>query len=60
MQNGRVRLTLTVEGSIDIRPELFRLAVARHWTLYELHQEGGGLEDLFRELTSAAPAGEAS
>ena len=34
-----------------MRPDLFRLAVSSGWTLYELHQEAGSLEDLFRELT---------
>jgi ABC-2 type transport system ATP-binding protein len=51
VEPGRVRLTLAVEGGRDVRPELFRLAVERQWTLYELHQEAGSLEDLFRELT---------
>ncbi len=51
-ENGRTRLTLTVEGGADPRPELFRLAVQRNWTVYELHQESGGLEHLFQELTA--------
>jgi ABC-2 type transport system ATP-binding protein len=55
--SGRTRLTLTVEGGDDIRPGLFRLAVARGWTLYELHQESGGLEELFRELTAGGAEG---
>lgn len=50
-QNGRTRLQLTVTGE-DVRPALFRLAVDQGWTLYELHQESGSLEDLFRELTT--------
>jgi ABC-2 type transport system ATP-binding protein len=48
---GRTRATLGVESGRDLRPELFRLAIERGWTLYELHQEAGSLEDLFRELT---------
>ena len=52
-QGGRTRLRLAVQGG-DPRPALFRLAVERGWTLYELHQEGGSLEDLFRELTTGA------
>jgi len=48
---GRTRLRLTAKGA-DPRPDLFRLAVQRGWTLYELHREGGSLEDLFRELTA--------
>jgi len=54
-ENGRARVTLTVAGAADIRPQLFRLAVDRGWTLYELHQEAGSLEDLFRDLTTPGP-----
>jgi ABC-2 type transport system ATP-binding protein len=50
--DGRVRLELTVTGTTDVRPTVFKLAVDRGWTLYELHQEAGSLEDLFRELTT--------
>jgi ABC-2 type transport system ATP-binding protein len=50
--DGRTRLRLAVTGD-DVRPALFRLAVERGWTLYELHEERGSLEDLFRELTSS-------
>lgn len=53
--NGRVRLNLTVTGE-DVRPAIFRLAVDRGWTLYELHQQAGSLEDLFRDLTTNAGA----
>lgn len=49
---GRVGATLTVDGDADIRPEVFRLAKARDWTLYELHQAAGSLESLFRQLTA--------
>jgi ABC-2 type transport system ATP-binding protein len=49
---GRIRATLAVERGHDLRPDLFRLAVERQWILYELHQEAGSLEDLFRELTT--------
>jgi ABC-2 type transport system ATP-binding protein len=51
MAAGRTRVTLAVDGGRDVRPELFRLAVDRGWTLYELHQESASLEDLFRDLT---------
>jgi ABC-2 type transport system ATP-binding protein len=51
----RTRLRLTTSGD-DLRPALFRLAVERGWTLYELHQESGSLEDLFRDLTAAGAA----
>lgn len=51
-QNGRRRLRLTAAASTDLRPEIFRLAAQSGWTLYELHQEAGSLEDLFRQLTA--------
>lgn len=47
----RVRGRLTARAGEDIRPMIFRLAAEAGWTLYELHQEAGSLEDLFRELT---------
>jgi ABC-2 type transport system ATP-binding protein len=51
-QNGRVKVRLTASSSTDLRPEIFRLASQSGWTLYELHQEAGSLEDLFRQLTA--------
>jgi ABC-2 type transport system ATP-binding protein len=51
-QNGRVKVRLTAASSTDLRPEIFRLASQSGWTLYELHQESGSLEDLFRQLTA--------
>jgi ABC-2 type transport system ATP-binding protein len=49
--DGRVRVTVTAQGADDLRPRIFDLARAANWTLFELHQEAGSLEDLFRELT---------
>jgi gliding motility-associated transport system ATP-binding protein len=54
--SGRTRATVSVEKGRDLRPEVFRLAVERQWVLYELHQEAGSLEDLFRELTTEGAA----
>jgi ABC-2 type transport system ATP-binding protein len=51
----RTRLRLTAMATTDLRPEIFRLAHQAGWTLYELHQESGSLEDLFRDLTASAP-----
>ena len=51
--DGRMRLTITAMGDRDVRPDIFGAAKARGWTLYELHQEAGNLEDLFRQLTGA-------
>lgn len=56
--DGRVGATLMTDGSRDLRPEIFALAKDRGWTLYELHQEAGSLEDLFRQLTADEPAAE--
>jgi ABC-2 type transport system ATP-binding protein len=50
--DGRVAATLTADAQPDPRPAIYRLARDRDWTLYELHQEAGSLEDLFRELTT--------
>jgi len=51
-----VRAVLTVTGEEDPRPAIFELAKREAWTLYELHQEQGSLEDLFRQLTTEPPA----
>ena len=63
-EDGTV-FTLMSDEPADLRPELFRLAVDRGWTLTELHRERVNLEDVFRQLTSgggvdaiAAPGGE--
>jgi gliding motility-associated transport system ATP-binding protein len=53
---GRVKVKLTASATSDLRPEIFRLATKSGWTLYELHQDAGNLEDLFRELTGRGDA----
>ena len=50
--DGRARVTVLAAGGEDLRPRIFDLAKRAGWTLYELHQEAGSLEDLFRELTT--------
>lgn len=61
-RHGRVRVRVAVSGDTDLRPRIFEMAKAEGWTLYELHQETGSLEDLFRQLThsdgTAAPSAE--
>jgi ABC-2 type transport system ATP-binding protein len=52
--NGRSAVRLTAAAGTDLRPEIFRLASQAGWTLYELHQEAGSLENLFRQLTATA------
>ena len=49
--NGRVKLSVTASGD-DLRPRIFDLAKSEGWVLYELYQESGSLEDLFRQLTA--------
>jgi ABC-2 type transport system ATP-binding protein len=51
-RDSRLAVTVTADAQPDLRPEIFRLARDRNWVLYELHQEAGSLEDLFRELTT--------
>jgi ABC-2 type transport system ATP-binding protein len=50
---GRVAVTLTADRTSELRPEIFGLAKSRGWTLFELHQQAGSLEDLFHQLTRA-------
>jgi ABC-2 type transport system ATP-binding protein len=45
------KFSLRVESGTDVREEVFRLAVERHWTVRELTQHRGTLEDVFVELT---------
>src|SRR6267143_3567899 len=47
---GRAAFALSADSKRDLRPEIFRLAAQKGWTLYELHQEAGSVEDLFRQL----------
>ncbi len=63
--DGRWRVQVLASGETDLRPQIFETAKREGWTLYELHQEAGSLEDLFRQLTAAgvetaAPAAEAA
>ena len=39
------------ERDVDLRPELFKLAVDKGWVLLELHRDSQTLEDVFRSLT---------
>jgi ABC-2 type transport system ATP-binding protein len=50
--SDRVRVTVSTGAAEDLRPRIFELAKSAGWTLYELHQEAGSLEDLFRQLTT--------
>jgi ABC-2 type transport system ATP-binding protein len=50
--DGRKRYVVSIDGDQDIRPEIFRLAKRRDWTLWELHEEVAHLEDVFHDLTA--------
>ena len=50
--DGRTRVVVVAGGADDLRPRIYEQARASGWVLYELHQEAGSLEDLFRELTT--------
>ena len=52
--NGRVKVS--VIAAQDVRAGIFELAKAEGWVLYDLHQEAGSLEDLFRQLTAGEAA----
>src|SRR6201984_3453359 len=45
------KFSLRVESGADVREEVFRLAVERHWAVRELTHRRGTLEDVFVELT---------
>lgn len=49
---GRTAVQLTADRADDLRPRIFETARDRGWTLYELHQEAGSLEELFRQTTA--------
>ena len=53
--NGRVRVQLDAGDDGELRPEIFRMARDRGWTLWELHRERASLEQLFRRLTTESP-----
>src|SRR3989441_4721626 len=54
--DGRVAVTLTADGGTDLPPEIFGLAKARGWPLYDLHAERAALEELLRQLTQGDPS----
>ena len=48
----RKRYLVSVVGDEDPRPDIFRLAKARDWVLWELHEESARMEDVFHSLTA--------
>jgi ABC-2 type transport system ATP-binding protein len=53
---GETRLRVHCAADSDVAEEIFRLAVARGWTLRELARETVSLEDVFVRLTHHEPA----
>ena len=53
VEDGWLRCSIRVEAKSDLREDIFRLAVERHWIIRELTQERATLEDVFVELTHA-------
>jgi gliding motility-associated transport system ATP-binding protein len=51
-RGGKTGALVTAAATEDLRPAVFQLARDRAWTLFELHEEGGNLEELFRQLTT--------
>ncbi len=49
---GLVSCRVGADGTRDLRPELFRLAVDKGFQLYELSVETASLEEVFRQLTT--------
>jgi ABC-2 type transport system ATP-binding protein len=49
---GRTKVTVTGVGDDELQARIFRAAVDRGWTLYELRRETQSLEELFLDLTS--------
>ena len=49
--NGRKRYIVNLSGGEDPRPDIFRLATQKSWTLWALHEERMRLEDVFHSLT---------
>jgi ABC-2 type transport system ATP-binding protein len=52
-ENEITEYEIETEGDIDIRKDLFKLAVKENWEVVELHRVFVSLQDVFRELTSS-------
>jgi ABC-2 type transport system ATP-binding protein len=50
-EDGLTAAALSVSSENDARPAVFKLAVDRGWTLYEMSLRRNSLEDVFRSLT---------
>jgi len=51
--DGLKKFTVQCAKGVDLREELFRLAVENNWVLLEMRKEQASLEDVFRQLTTS-------
>ena len=52
LDDAETLFTLSSDQKVDLRPELFKMAVEKNWVLTELHRDQANLEDVFRQLTA--------
>jgi gliding motility-associated transport system ATP-binding protein len=52
-EDGLHRFEIAGGKEADLRPEIFKLAVARGWVLLELRRDSQSLDSVFRDLTRA-------
>ncbi len=52
--NGRTRAWIEGAEGHELRPEIFKLAAAQGWVLWELGREQASLEQVFHQLTATA------
>jgi len=55
----RKKFRVSSNSDSDIRPDIFHLAKKKKWVLWELHQEGARLQDMFHDLTADSSLEEA-
>ena len=55
-ESGTAGFVVDTDGALDLRPEIFRLAVARGWGLLELERREASLEEVFQRLTRSDAA----
>lgn len=52
VENRRARAKLITNQSVELRPEISKLARDRNWVIWKLTEEEHKLEDIFHKLTS--------
>jgi ABC-2 type transport system ATP-binding protein len=52
-EDGLYRFEIAGGKEADLRPEIFKLAVAKGWVLLELRRDSQSLDSVFRDLTRA-------